>query len=175
MEKLILVDLDDNEIGSGEKLKVHEEAKLHRAFSIFIVHEGKMLIQKRAKKKYHSGDLWANAVCSHPRKGENLFEATHRRLQEEAGFDTELKELFHFVYKTDFKNKLSEYEFDHVFIGDFDGKPKYDPNEASDYKWIELDKLKNDLRLHPEKYASWFLIACPRVFEILETSSDLLF
>ena len=121
------MDLDDHEIGSEEKLRAHEKGYLHRAFSVFIYQGDRMLIQQRNPEKYHSGGLWANACCSHPRAGESLTEAIHRRLQEEAGFDCELAELFSFTYRTVFTNGLTEYEFDHVFLGSYDGEVKMNP------------------------------------------------
>ncbi len=162
IEEIILVDEKDNEVGYEEKIKAHEKGgKLHRAFSIFIFNSnGEMLLQQRSKKKHHFGELWTNTCCSHPRKGENLEDAVHRRLKEEFGFDAGLKEIFSFVYhETDKKSGLSEYEFDHVFIGTFDGSPKPNPDEIDDYKWIYPDKLKSDIRKNPMNYTPWFKIA----------------
>ena len=98
MDELILVDLSDHEIGTMDKAEAHRIGRLHRAFSVFIVHGGKMLLQRRNSKKYHSGGLWANACCSHPRKGESLEAAAARRLSEELGISCAVTELFSFVY-----------------------------------------------------------------------------
>jgi len=138
-DTLILVDISDNEIGKMTKKEVHKQGKLHRAFSIFIVNGNKMLIQKRNKNKYHSGGLWANACCSHPRYKEKLEEATHRRMVEEIGIDCELKEMFHFIYKIDYAKELYEYEYDHVFVGNYDGKITINPEEIEEAKWVTFD------------------------------------
>lgn len=159
-EKIILVDEKDNEIGSGEKLKVHQEGKLHRCFSLFVFNsKGELMLQERAKSKYHSGGLWTNTCCSHPRAGEKIEEAVHRRLREEMGFDCEVKEIFSFIYKAKLDHGLWEHEFDHVFIGKFDKEPKINPEEAEGWKWIGLDELKKDMAKSPENYTVWFKIA----------------
>jgi len=164
MEEIILVDEQDNEIGFGEKMQVHKEARLHRAFSVFVFNSrGEMLLQKRASGKYHCGGLWTNTVCSHPRKGERLEEAVHRRLQEEMGFDTELKKTFHFTYRALFDNGLTEHEFDHVFIGTFEGEPKPNPEEVGEWKWASPEEVQKDVKEHPEKYTPWFKLVLERV------------
>ena len=158
-EEIIIVDENDQQINTAEKLKAHEQGKLHRAFSILIFNsKGELLIQKRAKSKYHSAGLWSNTCCSHPRAGETLETATHRRLQEEMGFDCELKEQFSFIYKVGFENGLTEHEFSHVFSGNFDGQPVPSPEEAENIKWVNLDELKEDIKAQPDKYAYWFKI-----------------
>src|SRR4030042_6476736 len=129
-EFIILVDENDNFLGTEEKLKVHKEGKLHRAFSVFIFNsKGELLMQKRAKDKYHSGGLWANTACGHPRANESLVDAAHRRLFEEMGFDCELKEIYKFHYNVRFENGLIENEMDHVFMGKFEDKPNPSPEE----------------------------------------------
>jgi len=166
MEKVILVDENDKEIGTEEKIKAHENGgKLHRAFSIFIFNsKGEMLLQLRSKKKYHSGGLWTNACCSHPRPGEKLEQAAHRRLKEEFGFDTKLEEKLSFIYHAKLDNGLSEHEFDHVFIGNFDGVPKPNLEEIDNWKWIKIEDLKRDIKENPEKYTAWFKIAIKKLF-----------
>src|ERR1700748_433460 len=116
-EEVILVNEYDVPLGSMEKLEAHQKALLHRAFSVFIFNgKGEMLLQQRAKGKYHSPGLWTNACCSHPRPGEDTQAAALRRLHEELGFATELEKCFAFTYRTAFDNGLTEFEFDHVFI-----------------------------------------------------------
>lgn len=168
-DKLIWVDLFDNEIGFGEKLETHVKNQLHRAFSLFIVHDGKMLIQKRALKKYHSGGLWANACCSHPRWGESLEEAVQKRMEVELGIpqgSCKTKELFSFNYFSQYEG-LSEYEIDHVFLTDYAGELKVDPDEIMELRWISLEDLKKELEQQPQAFATWFLIAAPRVIEYI--------
>lgn len=168
MDELILVDIYDREIGSAEKAYAHEKGLLHRAFSVFLVNGNKMLIQKRNVDKYHSGGLWANACCSHPRKGETLECAVHRRMAEELGIDCEVKEVFSFTYRTAFAENLYEYEFDHVLLGSYDGPVSLNEEEASEYRWIDIGELGDELVTHPERYSSWFLIAAPRVIKLVE-------
>ncbi|MFQ5405810.1 MAG: isopentenyl-diphosphate Delta-isomerase [Candidatus Micrarchaeia archaeon] len=156
-EQLILVDKNDEETGTEEKMKAHEKALLHRAFSIFVYNSnGEILLQKRAVDKYHSGGLWTNTCCSHPRPGEALVDAAHRRLKEEMGFYTALKEQFSFIYKVKFENNLWEHEYDHVLIGKYDGEVKPNPEEVEEYKWIAPEQLENDVAANPENYTEWF-------------------
>ena len=169
-DKLIWVDLFDNEIGSGDKLETHVKNQLHRAFSVFIVHDGKMLIQKRAMEKYHSGGLWANACCSHPRWGETLDDAVSKRMEEELGISQgscQPKESFTFNYFSQYEG-LSEYEIDHVFLTDYHGEIKVDSDEIMESRWISLEDLKVELEENPESFSTWFLIAAPRVMEYVK-------
>jgi len=165
--KIILVDKEDNEIGTEFKLKAHKEGKLHRAFSIFVFNsEGELLLQRRALKKYHSGGLWTNSCCSHPKPGEEILFSVHRRLKEELGFDCDLKEIFSFIYKAKLDRGLTENEFDHVFIGKFDGNPEINKKEAEEIKWASYDFLEKDIRENPEKYTYWFEECYKKVFEM---------
>lgn len=165
MPEIILVNKNDQEIGTGEKMKVHQDGKLHRAFSIFVFNsQNKMLLQKRAKAKYHCGGLWTNTCCSHPKKGKLLEEEVHKRLQEEMGFDCELKEIGDFIYKAKFDNGLTEHEYDHVFTGEFNGKPNINPEEADNYQWISLEYLKKEIKRNPDDFTVWFKIAIEKFF-----------
>ena len=155
-EKIILVDLHDRQTGVEYKLEAHKKDMLHRAFSVFIFKEDELLIQKRASAKYHSAGLRANTCCSHPRDGELLTEAAHRRLREEAGFDTELIEAGSFVYREVFPNDLTEYEYDHVLVGTWAGSFQCNPEEAEEMKYIRIDDLEKDVRENPSCYAAWF-------------------
>jgi len=158
-EQVILVDKDDKPIGLMNKMEAHEKALLHRAFSVFVFNEkGELMLQQRAAHKYHSPLLWANTACSHQREGESNVKAGRRRLQEEMGFSTELKEIFSFIYKAPFDNGLTEHEFDHVLIGRFDDEPKINPDEVASYKWMKLDDVKKDIESNPEIYTAWFKI-----------------
>ncbi|MDR2122051.1 MAG: isopentenyl-diphosphate Delta-isomerase [Flavobacteriaceae bacterium] len=159
MEYVILVNENDEVIGEMEKQEVHEKGLLHRAFSIFIFNKDQeLLIQQRAKAKYHSPLKWTNACCSHPRKGETYFEAAHRRLQEELGFDCELSEKFHFIYKADVGGGLTEHELDRVFVGEYNGNINPAPLEVESVRWIARDELKKEMELCPENFTEWFKI-----------------
>ncbi len=162
-DQLILVDIFDNPAGAGQKLEVHRKGRLHRAFSVFVYRGREMLLQKRSPEKYHSGGLWTNACCSHPRQGEALTEAVERRLREELGVRMPVEELYSFVYRAEFENGLTEYEYDHVFLGEYDGEIRLNQEEASEIRWADMDELAEDLRNNPEKYTAWFLIAAPQV------------
>lgn len=156
-EYIILVNSADEQIGALGKMEVHTKGLLHRGFSIFIQNEkGDFMLQKRAMSKYHSGGLWTNTCCGHPRDGEELEAATRRRLQEEMGFDCPLSELFVFTYKVNLDNGLIENEIDHVFIGTFEGEPRLNPQEADDWKWIPRNVVETDTREHPDRYTYWF-------------------
>jgi len=157
-ENVVLVDVNDNQIGIEEKMKAHQKGVLHRAFSIFVFNKkSELLLHKRASGKYHSGGLWTNTCCSHPRPDEGLKNAIHRRLQEEMGFDTVLNKKFDFIYKATVGD-LTEHEFDHVFFGVYEGDIKPDPEEVEDIKWMTISDLQNDMKSNPEKYTAWFRI-----------------
>jgi isopentenyl-diphosphate delta-isomerase len=160
MQKVILVDETDGEVGVMEKMEAHRQALLHRAFSIFIFNgQGEMLLQRRSLKKYHSGGLWTNACCSHPAPGESLLHAAQRRLQEELGFSVPLEKVFDFIYRAPLDNGLTEYEFDHVFRGIYDGGVEPDPEEVSEVCFMTMDNIRASLEAHPEQYTAWFAIA----------------
>ena len=162
--EVILVNEQDEEIGTMEKMEAHRKALLHRAFSIFIFNsKGEMLLQQRALHKYHSAGLWTNACCSHPAPGEETITAANRRLIEEMGFSTPLEKLFDFTYKSHYDNGLTEHEFDHVYTGTFAGVIKPDSEEVQDYCFKSLDAIESSLSSHPAKYTSWFHIAFPRL------------
>ena len=158
-ENVILVDEQDNQLGLMPKMEAHEKAVLHRAFSVFIFNsKGELMLQQRAAHKYHSPLLWTNTCCSHQRDGETNIEAGERRLVEEMGFKTNLKEIFSFVYKAPFDNGLTEHELDHVMVGYFDGLPEINPEEVASFKWMSLEEVNADIKLHPNLYTAWFKI-----------------
>jgi isopentenyl-diphosphate delta-isomerase len=169
MERVILVDEHDEEIGLMEKIEAHEKGLLHRAFSIFIFNQkGEMLLQQRGLRKYHSGGLWTNACCSHPKPNEKTIDAAHRRLKEEMGFDTELTKAFDFKYKANFSNGLTEHEFDHVFVGYYDGKIEYNFDEVETYAYRSMDRIEASFAEYTDFYTEWFVIAFPKIKEWVE-------
>ena len=158
-EQVILVNEQDEPIGLMNKMEAHEKAVLHRAFSVFILNDkNEVMLQQRAHHKYHSPLLWTNTCCSHQRAGETNIEAGKRRLFEEMGFQTELKELFHFIYKAPFDNGLTEHELDHVMIGYYNDAPVINPDEVEHWKWMSIEAIKEDMKQHPETYTVWFKI-----------------
>lgn len=172
-EYITLVDGKDQVIGKEEKLAAHVQGKQHRAFSILIMNEKhQMLIHKRESNKYHSGGLWTNACCSHPRYKEGLLEAAHRRLKQEMGFDLTLKELFSFKYKHLFESGLIENEYDHVFLGLYNGETiDPDPIEVEDFHWIDYDLLLKNIKENPNQYTVWF----QKILEKIKTDNIDLF
>jgi isopentenyl-diphosphate Delta-isomerase len=172
MKEVVLVDENDRVIGREEKLKVHQSGQLHRAFSIFVLNsKNELLIQKRAGGKYHSGSLWTNTCCSHPTPDDHIDTAIHLRLQEEMGFDCNLKFLFKFIYKTEFSNGLKEHELDYVYLGRFNSEPMPDPTEVEDWKWVSLEDLKSDLIKNPDQYTYWFTHIFERVYSYIKSES----
>ncbi len=158
-EKVILVDTNDNPIGLMNKLEAHEKALLHRAFSVFILNDKKeLMLQQRAHHKYHSPLLWTNTCCSHQRENETNIQAGTRRLREEMGFETELQEMFHFIYKAPFDNGLTEHELDHVMIGNYNDVPMINDDEVESWKWMKIEDIKNDMIVNPDIYTVWFKI-----------------
>ncbi len=165
-ERVVLVDEDDRELGSAEKLSVHADGRLHRAFSIFVFdRKGHLLLQRRATGKYHSGGLWTNTCCGHPRPFEPVLEAAHRRLREEMGFDCPLQSMLSFVYQSQLENGLNEHELDHVLVGRFEGRPTPNPAEADDWCWVDVRVVLQDAKVHPERYTAWFPLALERLTE----------
>ncbi len=157
MEHVILVDTEDKVLGTMEKLEAHQKGLLHRAFSVLLFNdEGKILLQKRSKNKYHSSGLWTNACCSHPLPGESVAEASRRRLKEEMGIELQPAFSHTFIYKARLDNNLTEHELDHVFIGTFNGTPHINVNEVEDWKFVDVAWLKRDVIANPLHYTEWF-------------------
>lgn len=165
-EKVILVDTQDNPIGLMPKMEAHEKGVLHRAFSVFILNDaGELMLQQRALHKYHSPGLWTNTCCSHQRDGETNIAAGKRRLQEEMGFETELREVTSFIYKAPFDNGLTEHELDHIMIGQYNDAPNINPDEVANWKWMPIDAVREDINQHPENYTVWFIIIFEQFYE----------
>jgi isopentenyl-diphosphate Delta-isomerase len=168
-EQVILVDESDRPVGTAPKMAAHQQGLLHRAFSIFVVNQKQqILLQKRAKQKYHSGGLWTNTCCSHPRHGETTLAAANRRLREEMGFSCELEEIFSFTYFAKLDRELSEHEFDHVFLGKFEGEPILNPAEAEDWRWCGMADLQADILINPDQYSFWLKNCVDRVATYLK-------
>ena len=165
-ERVVLVDTDDESIGDMEKLEAHRRGVLHRAFSVFIfTSDHKIFLQRRAAIKYHSGGLWTNTCCGHPRPGEAVEAAASRRLKEEMGIDCPLEEIFSFIYKSTFDDGLIEHELDHVFVGKSDTTPDPDRNEVWEWKTLSLDGIREEMTSHPDLFTSWFRICFERMAE----------
>lgn len=165
-EQVILVDKNDHKIGLMPKMEAHQKAVLHRAFSVFVMNDkGQLLLQQRAASKYHSPLLWANTCCSHQRDGESNLDAGKRRLQEEMGFVTELKEVFSFIYKAPFDNGLTEHELDHVMLGTYNAAPIINKEEVESFKWMKPEDVKQDMSEKPEIYTAWFKIIFEKFYE----------
>ncbi len=168
-EQVILVNEKDEPIGLMNKLEAHEKAVLHRAFSVFVLNDkNEVMLQQRAHHKYHSPLLWTNTCCSHQRAGETNIEAGKRRLFEEMGFKTELKELFHFIYKAPFDNGLTEHELDHVMIGYSNEEPNINCDEVESWKWMKIEDIKEDMIQNPEIYTVWFKIIFGEFYHHIE-------
>jgi isopentenyl-diphosphate delta-isomerase len=165
-EQVVLVDEDDRVIGTEGKTAAHVAGNLHRAVSVFVFNtDGSLLLQQRAQSKYHSGGLWSNTCCGHPRPDEEPDTAAHRRLQDEMGFDCPLQRSFGFVYQRQLDGGLVEHEYDHVFIGHHDGAPSPTPAEVADWRWAAADEVQADLAANPDRYTAWFGLALEKVLE----------
>lgn len=167
--EVILVDSNDNPIGKATKSEAHKKPLLHRAFSIFLYHEDKLLIQQRAFHKYHSGGLWANTCCSHPVENLGITLDAEQRLFEETGIKCKVEEIFCFEYEHQFQEDLYEHEYDHVMIGDYVGEFKLNPDEVADMRWITFSEIEKKLEDQPKKFAPWFIIVAPRVIEYIKS------
>lgn len=157
MEEVILVNTNDEQIGTLEKLAAHEQGLLHRAFSVLIFNDaGELLIHQRAHEKYHCAGLWSNTCCSHQRVGETNEQAAKRRLQEEMGFTVPVKMLGSFIYHIAFDNGLIEHEYDYVLVGKFNGIPVPNSKEVADWKYVALAELELQMKNKPENFTFWF-------------------
>lgn len=166
MEQVVLVNEQDEELGVMEKMEAHEKALLHRAFSVFVFNQsGELLLQQRALNKYHSGGLWTNTCCSHPRPNELVADAASRRLREEMGFEIPLKKVFDFIYKASFDNGLTEHEFDHVFVGYYDGPIQLNLVEVNDYAFRSMDSIQYSLESQDGLFTAWFEIVFPKMMQ----------
>ena len=167
-DKVILVDINDNQVGLMPKLEAHQKGVLHRAFSVFIFNKnGELMLQRRSLGKYHSPGLWTNTCCSHQREGESNIESGKRRLNEEMGFITELTEKTSFIYKAEFDNGLTEHEFDHILVGYFDNSPYINSEEVDTWKWMSMDSVQDDINESPENYTAWFKIIFKKYYKFI--------
>jgi isopentenyl-diphosphate delta-isomerase len=172
-ELLILVDVDDKPMGKLEKLEVHRRGLLHRAFSIFVFNSDKeLLLQQRADTKYHSPGLWTNTCCGHPQFGEELTDAVERRLYEEMSLKFTPQYAFSFIYKATVENGLTEYEYDHVFMGTLNTLPQPASSEVKNWKYMDLKSLERDIAIHPEQYTKWLKICLKKVIDSFDGNID---
>ena len=168
MEKIILVDFNDKEIGLCEKIEAHQKALLHRAFSVFLIDKDKILLQRRALNKYHCGGLWTNSCCSHVRGGESVYDAAIRRVNEELGINiSKVLEIGHFIYNFPFDNGLTEYEYDHVLVAEYKGNVDFNPEEVDSISWVSIEEIKKDLLVNATAYTPWFITSFKMVEEYL--------
>jgi len=166
---VILVDKNDKKIGLMPKMEAHEKGVLHRAFSVFIFNDkNELMLQKRNVNKYHSPGLWTNTCCSHQKDGESNINAGKRRLEEEMGFCVDLNELDSFIYYVKFDNGLIEHELDHILVGEYNGNFNVNPEEVDEWKWLTLDKIKDDIKRNPNNYTEWFKIIMDNYYNELK-------
>lgn len=165
-ENVILVDQEDKVLGIMEKMEAHRKGLLHRAFSIYLFNsKGQILLQKRAGSKYHSGGLWTNTCCSHPRPEESIEDAARRRLKEEMGIETQLNEICSFTYKVELDKGMTEHELLHVFTGSYEKEPQINPEEAEGWGYFDVPFILKDMHNNPDKYTEWFRITIPLIFD----------
>ncbi len=167
-ELVVLVNENDEKIGLMPKQEAHEKGLLHRAFSVFVFNsKNQLMLQQRAWHKYHSPGLWTNTCCSHQRDGETSVDAGKRRLMEEMGFSTDLRETTTFIYKAPFDNGLTEHELDHILIGNYEGSPNLNPDEVAAWKWMSLEDVKAEIQNNPQEYTVWFRIIFDKFYQHL--------
>ena len=162
-DRVIVIDEADRALGTASKREAHVAGILHRAFSVFVIDaEGRVLLQRRASDKYHSGGLWTNTACGHPRPGEDTAEAAARRLREEMGIRCAIEPAGAFHYRATLANGLIEHELDHVFVGHWSGVPAPDPREAEDWRWVGVAALREEVQAHPDRFTAWLVGALER-------------
>lgn len=156
-EEVILIDEADRPLGTAGKLDAHERGVLHRAFSV-LIHDGSgnLLLQKRHPSKYHSGGLWTNTCCGHPRPGEATHAAAARRLNEEMGFCSQITPLGSLIYRADVGNGLIEHELVYLFMGHYDGAIDPDPFEVEDWCWLPVTDVRRQVAAEPDRFTYWF-------------------
>lgn len=170
--KVVLVDNEDNEIGTMGKKEAHDCGVLHRAFSVFVFNENnELLLQQRAFSKYHSPGLWTNTCCSHPLSGEDVEQSAHQRLFKEMGFDCIINKAFEFLYKVDVGKGIIEHEYDYVFIGTCNDEPTVNHREVAAWKYMSMEDIRNDIENHPENYTEWFKIAFEKIVDYLKKTN----
>lgn len=168
-EFVILIDKQDQEIGVMEKMEAHEKGLLHRAFSLFVFNDKQeMLLQRRALTKYHSGGLWTNACCSHPRPNEALIDAVKRRVQEEMGFSCLPQASFSFIYRAELEHNLIEHELDHVFFATYNDAPNINLDEVCEWKYVSVNAIRQEMSEKPELFTAWFKIVFEDVMKHFE-------
>ena len=168
-ENVVLVDINNNKLGLMPKMEAHIKGILHRAFSVIIFNNnGDIILQKRARTKYHTPGLWSNTCCSHQRDNEDNITAGKRRLYEEMGFTTQLQNFDSFIYKVSFSNGLIEHEFDHILTGIYNGIPNLNKKEVDQWKWVSIDYLYHDINNNPDNYTAWFKIIINKYSESLK-------
>ena len=156
-EQLILVDERNRATGFAGKTAIHRAGLLHRAFSIFIVDgRGRIVVQQRSAKKYHSGGLWANSCCGHPRPGERTVSAARRRLDEELGLRSALSFGFFARYQAELGNGMHENEFVYIYFGRLRSEPKPDPDEIADIAHLSWNDISARISREPDVFAAWF-------------------
>lgn len=161
---VLLVNENDDVLGTAEKLAVHQTGQLHRAFSVLIFNEqGDYLLQQRAFEKYHSGGLWSNSCCGHPSVPTQTGAQAEQRLYEELGFRTALTPLLRFQYQSLLPNGLTENEVDHVFTGQYKGDIPFNPDEVCAVRWVSGDALKQEMVTNPDAFTIWFQILFQRI------------
>ena len=161
---VILVDDRDSVVGFAPKLDVHRDGRLHRAVSVVLFDDrGRVMLQRRADVKYHSGGLWSNSCCGHPRPGESVEDAAGRRLTAELGVEgcgvTRVGEL---TYHADLGNGLVEHELDHIVVGQWAGDVTPNPLEVAEIRWVDPRSFLTELALIPTAFTAWAgaVIAC---------------
>lgn len=161
-EEVVLVDDAGYDLVDGDgsirtmgKTEAHKLGLKHLAVSVFIMDGSRLLLQQRAHDKYHSGGLWTNTCCTHPRPGETPLETAQRRLKEEMGIATPLEELFQFAYSAECSPSVFENEYDHVFVGSWQGIPVPDRAEVSDWRWVDLEALEEEIASEPDLFTYW--------------------
>ena len=158
MEMVVLVNEQGQAVGTMEKMSAHQNGgHLHRAFSGFVFNKkGELLIQKRASTKYHNPNIWANTVCSHPRENETPTQGANRRIYEELGFHAKFTEIGEFIYRATFPNGLTEHEYDHVCVAEYNEEPiKPNPDEVADFRFISRADLIAEIKKTPENFSFW--------------------
>ena len=169
---MILVDASDVVVGSASKHAVHQTGALHRAVSVFVFNEERcLLLQRRARDKYHSPMLWSNTACGHPRPGESVQDAARRRLGDEMGLTCALREVAVFTYRAELGTAI-EHEVDHLFVGFASEAPRPDPAEVDAWQWRDAEEVLRDADRHPARYTAWLRQALTEVLRTSPASRD---
>lgn len=154
------VDSSDNIIGSGSIANAISNGIVVRIARVFLRNsKGQLLLQRRADKMTAQPGKWDQTAGGHVDEGEDYKVAANRELYEEMGISgVELSEIATF-YSEESGYSIIKKRFNKIFSGVYDGDVQIDNDEVSDYKWVSITELAEDITQNPNDYPDGFITA----------------